>query len=143
MPPRLYLYHKLVAQLRVQLPGMRLTQLRTVCLLVLGVTLAQHVSLMRMAQALPLPAHPLSTERRFRRWFGNPQVATEPIWQAVRGQVLDGPASYRFVLDLTPMNGQSQLICLGVVRGPRVIPLAVQCVPMRAPWDTPLSHENP
>lgn len=140
MPPRLYLYHRLVAQFRSQLPEMRLTQLRTLCLLVLGVTLAQHVSLTRMAHALPLPAHPLSTERRLRRWLGNPRVDPEPIWQLLRRQVLDGPAHYRLVLDLTPMNAQQQIVCLGVLVGPRVLPLAVQCVPLRAAWDTPLSE---
>lgn len=140
MPPRLYLYHKLVAHFRVQVPQVRLTQLRTLCLLVLGTTLAQHVSLTRMAYALPLAAHPLSTERRFRRWFGNPRLDPAPIWQALRRQLLNGPAHYRFVLDLTPMNAQQQIVCLGVLVGPRVLPLAVQCVPLRAAWETPLSQ---
>ena len=140
MPPRLYLYHKLVVHFRAQLPQVRLTHMRTLCLLVLGTTLAQHVSLTRMACALPLPVHPLSTERRFRRWFGNPRVDPEPIWQALRRQLLNGPASYRFVLDLTPMNAHQQIVCLGVLVGPRVLPMAVQCVPLRAAWETPLSQ---
>jgi hypothetical protein len=140
MPPRLYLYHTLVAQFRIHLPELRLTQLRTLCLLVLGTTLAQHVSLNRMAYALPLSAHPLSTERRFRRWFGNPRLQTEPIWQAMRRHLLTGPAHYRFVLDLTPMNAHRQMVCLGVVVGPRVLPLAVRCVPLRTTWELPLSQ---
>jgi hypothetical protein len=140
MPPRLYLYHKLVAHLGPHVPTLRHTQVRTLCLLVLGTTLAQHVSLTRMAQALPLPAHPLSTERRFRRWFSNPRIDPEPLWHLLRQQVLTGPAHYRLVLDLTPINAHQQIVCLGVLVGPRVIPLAVQCVPLRTAWETPLSQ---
>lgn len=138
MPPRLYLYHKLVAEFRSELPRVPIAHLRTLCLLVVGVSLARHVALNRIAQSLLLPVHPLSTERRFRRWFGNTRVETEPIWDAIRARLLAGPGSYRFVLDLTPMNADWQIVCLGVVRGHRVLPLAVRCVPLRTPWDEPL-----
>lgn len=138
MSSRLHLYHRIVTQFQTQVPGIRVTQLRGFSLLVLGVVLAQHVSLARIARSLPLAAHPTSTERRLRRLLANPRLPTGRIWTLLRRQVLTGPGPWRFVLDLTPVTAHQQMVCLGVVVGQRVIPLAVRCVPLRTSWPVAL-----
>lgn len=138
MSSRLHLYHSLVVHFQAQCPTMRITQVRGLSLLVLGVVVARHVSLGRMAQALPLAAHPASTERRLRRVLANPRLPTARVWSLVRRQVLTDLGPWRFVLDLTPVNAETQVVCLGVVVGRRVLPLAVRAVPLRTRWPVPL-----
>jgi hypothetical protein len=141
MQSRLQVFHAVVAQLQHVVPGLRITQARGISLLVLGAIWAEHVALRKMALALPLRAHPASTERRLRRWLDSERVPTTTLWSAMRRSMVraSGPQDLRVVFDLTPLRGQYHLLCLGLVQGRRALPLAWSLQPLHRAWEQPLA----
>ena len=71
MQTRLQLLHAWTRQLQTMLPGMRITRVRNLALLSLGLLWAECVSLGRIAAMLPCTVTDLSTETRLRRWISN------------------------------------------------------------------------
>lgn len=141
MLSRLHVYHELCRQLRLLLPQVRLTQLRGLGLLLLGVAWTTSVSLPTVAAALPLSAHPASTERRLRRWLANERLGTTALWAPIRRALLAHVAGQEVVLvfDPTPFQGRWSLLCLGLIQGKRALPLAWTFQPLRQAWDTSLT----
>ncbi len=141
MQSRLQVFHAVVAHVQQVLPSLRLTQARGISLLLLGVIWAEHVSLRKMAAALPLRAHPTSTERRLRRWISSDRLPTVEVWSALRRTMVAKTAQPEVlvVFDLTPLRGQYHLLCLGLVHGRRALPLAWRLQPLHTPWEQPLA----
>lgn len=140
MLPRLQVFHGLCRQLREIAPAVRITQIRGLVLLVLGVTWANSVSLPKVAAALPMSAHPASTERRMRRWLGNERIEMERLWSLIRRALLAPYAGQELILvfDPTPFQGRHSILCLGLVQGKRVLPLAWEFQPLRQAWGSTL-----
>ena len=80
MQTRLQLLHSWTDQLQSLLPQVRVTRVRGLALLSLGLLWAGRVPLSRIAAALPLPVQDLSTERRLRRWLANAQIPVVATW---------------------------------------------------------------
>ena len=141
MQSRLQVFHAVVAHLQQLVPSLSITQARGISLLVLGAIWAEHVSLRKMAAALPLSAHPASTERRLRRWLDSERLPTTTLWSAMRRTMVSAtiPQELRVVFDLTPLRGQYHLLCLGLVQGRRALPLAWRLQPLHTPWEQPLA----
>jgi hypothetical protein len=142
MQSRRQVFHAVVAHVQQVVPGLRVTQARGLSLLLLGVIWAEQVSLPKMAAALPLRAHPASTERRLRRWLSSDRLPTTELWSTLRRAMvakLTQP-DLLVVFDLTPLRGQYQLLCLGVVHGRRALPLAWSLQPLQTPWERPLAE---
>jgi hypothetical protein len=142
MQSRLQVFHAVVAHVQQVVPSLRLTQARGISLLVLGAIWAEHVALRKMAAALPLSAHPASTERRLRRWLSSDRLPTVEVWSALRRTMVATTAAPQMlvVFDLTPLRGQYQLLCLGLVQGRRALPLAWRLQPLHTTWDQPLAE---
>lgn len=141
MQSRLQVFHAVVAHMHHLLPSLRITQARGVSLLVLGAIWAEHVSLRKMAVVLPLRAHPSSTERRLRRWISSDRLPVAALWSAMRRTMVAELAHAELVIafDLTPLRGQYQLLCLGLLQGRRALPLAWQLQPLHTAWEQPLA----
>jgi hypothetical protein len=136
MQSRLQVFHAMTQQLRNVLPEARITHLRGMALLLLGVAWSRQVGLAGVAAALPLPARAASTERRLRRWLANHRVTVEQLWRPQRRWLLE---RYRdqeitLVFDPTPFRGTFTLLCVGIVHGRRVLPLDTRVMPQQDGW---------
>jgi hypothetical protein len=140
MQTRLELLHSWTVQLQQLVPTLRVTRVRVLALLTLGLIWAESSSLPRIAAAVPLPVQDLSTERRVRRWLGNRRVAVIPTWQLLARAFL-ARLSQREVLlvfDPTPYTDRQTLLVLGLVIHQRVLPVAWHVVPGKDAWQ----HSN-
>jgi hypothetical protein len=140
MQPRWSLLHAFQLHVRSLVPSVRVTQVRLLACFVLGVVWSGRITLAGVAASLPLGANPASTERRLQRWLANPAVEVAALWSPVRRALLAGyrDQELTLVLDPTPLRGWGSLLCLGVVQHRRVLPLAWQLLPLRAPWPASL-----
>lgn len=139
MSSRHLIVPRVVAQLHALLPGVRITRVRTLALLVLGLLWAETVSLPRIAAELPTAARDPSVERRLRRWLSNRHVTVGPIWRALLPTLLAHLAGRKIILvfDPTPFTTQATILLLGLVHGHRILPLAWRIVPQQdGPWET-------
>lgn len=136
MQTRLQLLHSWTCQLQSLLPQLRVTRVRVLALLSLGLLWAGGIPLGRVAAHLPLPVQDLSTERRFRRWLANRHVPVVPTWQAVLGALLarHGQRELLLVFDPTPYRDQATVLLLGLVVHKRVLPVAWHVVPGQTAW---------
>jgi hypothetical protein len=130
-------FHAMTAHIRETLPDERITRVRGMVLAMLGVIWSRQVGLSEIARTWSLPASPASTERRLRRWMANTQVEVDRLWRPLRRRLLE---RYRhqeitLVFDPTPFRDSATLLCMGIVDGRRVLPLAVQVMPQQEPWD--------
>lgn len=139
MQTRLELLHRWTAQLQQLLPDLRVTRVRVLALLTLGLIWAESTSLPRVAAAVPLPVQDLSTERRLRRWVANRGVAVTPTWQTLLGALLArlGQPEVLLVFDPTPYDTRQTLLVLGLVVHKRVLPVAWHVVPAQTAWPHP------
>ena len=141
MQTRLRLWHRWQQQLGAVLAAVRVTQVRGLALLVLGIVLADTVRLPAIAASLPGAACDESRVRRLRRWLANPRVDVAALWPPVRRTLLHDLAGQRLLLvfDPTPHAGQATLLVVGLVQHKRVLPLAWRVVPQQTAWPAPMA----
>lgn len=140
MQTRLRLLHAWTRQMQALLPAARVTRVRTLAMLTLGLLWASHVALPRIAATVPLAARDPSTERRLRRWLANPAVTLATLWQPLVPLLLAGVAGPEVVVafDLTPHGKRFTLLSLGLVCHKRVLPLGWRVMPQQTAWSDPL-----
>lgn len=139
MSSRPAIVQRFIDQLQTLLPDLRMTRVRNLALLVLGLLWAETVSLPRIAAELPGGASDPSRERRLRRWLANPQVAVGTIWRALLPTLLAQVAQRKVILvfDPTPLTTRATVLMIGLVHGHRILPLAWRTVPQQdGPWET-------
>lgn len=131
MQPRRQLLHTWTAQLQSILPDERVTRVRVLALMSLGLLWAESTHLGRIAAALPLAVQDASTERRLRRWIGNRQMPVATTWQVLLGAFLarHGQRELLLVFDPTPDTDRWTILALGAVIHRRVLPIAWHIVP--------------
>ena len=130
------LLHDWTHQVEVLLPAVRVTQARVVALFTLGLIWAGRVQLGAVARSVPLGCHPLSTERRLRRWLANPQVAVAAVWPPLLRGLLPRVAGPEVVLvfDPTPYRDRATLLVLSLVIHKRAVPISWRVVPQQQSW---------
>lgn len=136
MQTRHQLLHSWTFQLQSLVPELRVTRVRVLALLSLGLIWAAEIQLGRIAAHIPLAVQDLSTERRFRRWLANRRMPVVPTWQPLLGAFL---ARYRqqellLVFDPTPYRDDATVLMLGLVVHKRVLPVAWHVVPGQSRW---------
>lgn len=136
------LWHTWRGQLRALLPEVRVTRVDGLALLVVGLLLAKHVALTRIAAAAPAAADDPSIERRLRRWLANDAIAVGAIWGRVLPAVLGAARSAHplFVFDPTPPSDRFTVLVVGIVEHTRVLPVAWRLVPQQAAWPVPMEE---
>lgn len=140
MSSRPAIVQRFTAQLRTLLPDVRVTRVRPLALLVLGLLWAESVALPRIAAEVPGVATDPSTERRLRRWLANPQVKVGTLWRALLPTLLAPLLGRKVILvfDPTPFTTRASILMLGLVHGHRILPLAWRTVQQQdGPWETP------
>jgi hypothetical protein len=130
------LLHDWTHQVETLLPAVRVTQARVVALFTLGLIWAGRVHLSAVASRLPLAGHPLSTERRLRRWLANPRVVVAEVWPPLLRGLLPRVAGPEVVLvfDPTPYRDRATLLVLSLVLPKRAVPISWRVVPQQQSW---------
>jgi hypothetical protein len=141
MPSRLRLLQTFTDQVEQLLARVRVTRVRPLALLALGVLWAGTVSLPRIAATLPLAATDPSIERRLRRWLANPAIRVKTLWRVLLPSLLAGQAGREvtIVFDPTPHADHATLLVLGLLNHHRVLPVSWRVMPVTA-WPTSQHH---
>lgn len=136
MQTRRQLWHQWERQLQALLPHVRVTRIRPLALLSLGILWAGSVTLLQVAASLPLATRDLSRERRLRRWLANRQVSVGHLWPPVLQALLANRAGQELlcVFDPTPIGPSISLLLLGLVVHQRILPLAWHPLPSQRKW---------
>ena len=137
MQTRLQLLHSWTSQLQQRLPAVRLTRVRVLALVSLGLIWAESTALVRMAASLPLGVQDLSTERRLRRWLTTAHLDVAQCWDPVAQALVarQGQREVLLVLDPTTQTRVATIVVLGLVVHKRVLPLAWKVMPQQTAWE--------
>jgi hypothetical protein len=135
------LWHDGTAQLHALLPQERITRIRVLALMSLGMLWAGTVRVNQVAAALPLAVRVPSTERRLRRFLANAAVSQQAQWWPVLPLLLRRWAGQEVLLvfDPTPYRGDWTVLWVGIVIQRRVLPLTWTIVPQQEPWPDTLA----
>jgi hypothetical protein len=135
------LLHEWTAQVRTLVPEERLTRVRVLALLSLGMIWAGTVRLNQVAATLPLGARVPSTERRLRRFVDNAAVSQATLWWPLLPAMVRRWAGTEVLLvfDPTPYRGSFTVLWVGIVVHRRVLPLTWSIVPQQEPWPDTLA----
>lgn len=130
MSTNLKKYDKFLARCRQLLPQERITRLRKMALLVVGLLSSTDGHLLSLAEVMPLPAADLSLEQRVRRWKANEHIDVrvwfEPFVRAALA--LYQPEVVYVVMDTTQFGPSCRALVVGLAYGGQVIPIGWRVV---------------
>lgn len=130
MSTNLKKYDKFLARCRQLLPQERITRLRNLALLVVGLLSSSDGHLLSLAEVIPLAAADLSIEQRVRRWLKNEHIDVrawfEPFVKAALA--LYQPQVVYVVLDTTQFGPSCRALVVGLAYGGQVIPVGWRVV---------------
>jgi hypothetical protein len=114
-----------IEQCRQLLPKVRITQLRNLSLVVIGLLQSTDIHLSSLAEVIPLDITDLSIEQRVRRWLKNGQIDVENWYEPF---VLTGLHLFRWrevyvVLDTSQFGPSCRALVVGIAYGGQVMPL--------------------
>ena len=121
------LYDTWVRHLRKMLPQERVTRVRTLTWMVVGLFLGQSAHLSGMAHRLPLGAKLTSTTDRFRRFLNNKAFRFRDWYRPIAEELLAEAArsgSVRLIVDGTKVGAGHQLLMVAVAYRKRALPIA-------------------
>lgn len=121
------LYHTWFREIRKLWPTERVTRLRNLTWMLVGMYLSRSVHLQEMAAKLPLEVRLTSIARRFRRFLNN--LAFDPrAWYASCAQSLLAQAaatgSIRLILDASKVGAGHRLLMVALAYRKRALPIA-------------------
>ena len=125
MPNNLHTYHKTLQQLRQWLPQERITRLRNLALLLLGLQLSGAIHLPLIVRTWPLPGKIPSLTNRLRRFLDNPHVSVRDWYQPLAQQLAQSFASkeIRLIIDCTKVGFNHRLLTIAIAYKKRALPL--------------------
>lgn len=126
MTNNLRLYHKVVAQLCQWLPGERITRLRNMALLLVGLQQARGIHLSQIVNQWPgVDGKVPSLVNRLRRFLSNRQVEVrrwyEPLAQLLVAQFAG--AEIRLIMDCTKVGFHYRMLSISIAYKKRALPL--------------------
>ena len=126
MPNNLHTYHKTLQQLRQWLPQERITRLRNMALLLLGLQLSGAIHLPLIVRKWPLPGKIPSLTNRLRRFLSNPQVSVRDWYHPLAQQLVQAFAGQeiRLIIDCTKVGFNHRLLTIAIAYKKRALPLA-------------------
>jgi len=128
-------------QVKELFPKLHGHQQKSLASAVLGMVLAGHAVLQRIAEEISLQqvseAKMPSIERRLQRLIANERIEVAVCWKAFLEQVLPFWQSKEvvLVLDCTPYGQTFTLVYLGLLVHRRVLPLAWKIMPQQETWE--------
>jgi hypothetical protein len=123
-------HDKFIAYCRQLLPSVRITQLRTLSLVVIGLLESTDAHLSSLAEVIPLNFTDLSIEQRVRRWLKNPHIDVQHWYEPfVRTALLQyRPQTIYVVMDTSQFGPSCRALVVGVAYGGQVLPLGWRVV---------------
>lgn len=122
-----HLYHSWVAELMQLRPNERITRIRNLAWLVVGIYQSRSVHLSAIAQEIPSQAKLLSVVRRLGRILNNPALQVRPWYEAVARSWLQSAAAsgeIRLIVDGSKVGFGHQLLMIAVAYRRRSMPIA-------------------
>lgn len=125
MPNNLHTYHKTLQQLRQWLPQERITRLRNMALLMLGLQLSAAIHLPLIVRKWPLPGKLPSLTNRLRRFLDNEHVLVRDWYHPLAQHLVQTFATkeIRLVIDCTKVGFNYRLMTIGIAYKKRTLPL--------------------
>lgn len=123
-------HNKLIEYCRQLLPQVRITQLRNLSLIIIGLLQSTDGHLSSLAEAIPLDISEGSLEQRLRRWLKNEHVNVRSWYEPfVRtGLQLYRPQVVYVVMDTTQFGPSCRALVVGVAYGGQVLPVGWRVV---------------
>src|SRR5689334_17491515 len=120
------LYDTTMQQLQTKLPGVPMSQLTNLALLVATAADTQHGSLGALARALPLDTQAASREQRLRRFLNNARVSQATHYRPLIRTALSGlrGQTVRVLVDRVELTAYFQLLVVSAAFRRRSVPLA-------------------
>jgi hypothetical protein len=122
------LYHTWFDRIEQLRPGERVTRLRNLAWLLVGICRSRSVHLSKVALKIPGDANTLSITRRLSRFLDNPAIRVrewyEPIARNVLQAMADTAGEIRLIADGTKVGFGHQLLMVSVAFRRRAIPIA-------------------
>ena len=125
MPNNLQYYYKVLHQLCQWLPEERITRLRNLALLIVGLQLSRSVHLGLIVRKWPLPSKEPSLVNRLHRFLVNPGWEVRAWYEPIAVHLIQSFAGrqIRLVIDCTKLGFNYRLMTLGLAYKKRVLPL--------------------
>jgi hypothetical protein len=122
----LRLYHKMQQQICQWLPEERITRVRNLSLLVVGLYLGRGVHLSYIVRKWPLPGKDLSLINRLRRFLSNGRIDVRRWYRPVARQLVQPLAGrpIRLIIDCTKVGFRYRVMIVGLTYRRRTLPLA-------------------
>jgi hypothetical protein len=126
MTNNLHLYHKTVAQLCQWLPGERITRLRNMALLLVGLQQARGIHLSQIVNQWPQLAGKVpSLVNRLGRFLRNPQVEVRRWYEPLAKQLVKQfkGQTIRLIIDCTKVGLNFRMLSISIAYKKRALPL--------------------
>jgi hypothetical protein len=125
MVTNLQQYHKVITYCGQLIPWARITQIRNLALIVVGLLHSTDCHLSSLSEVIPLPITDLSVEQRLRRWLKNAAVDVRRWYEPlVRTALLQYRQEISYVvMDSTQYGRRHRAIVVGIAYAGQVIPL--------------------
>jgi hypothetical protein len=125
MPNNLQYYYKVLEQLCQWLPEERITRLRNMALLIVGLHLSRSVHLGLIVRKWPLASKEPSLVNRLHRFLVNPSLVVREWYEPIAVQLIQAFSGrqIRLVIDCTKLGFNYRLMTLGLAYKKRVLPL--------------------
>jgi len=119
-----------IEQCRQLLPQVRITQLRNLSLIVIGLLQSTDVHLSSLAEVIPLDITDLSIEQRVRRWLKNSRIDVQSWYEpfVLTGLHLYGWQEVYVVLDTSQFGPSCRALVVGIAYAGQVMPLGWRVV---------------
>ena len=120
------LYHKVKERFRQWLPKERITRIRNMTLLVVGLYQSKAIHLSKIVRTWPLGGKDPSLVNRLWRFLDNPRVDVRDWYHPLAEQIVQSFAGRRMFIpvDTTKVGFNHRLLTIGVAFKKRVLPLA-------------------
>jgi hypothetical protein len=123
-----HLYHTWYKQIEQLRPGERVTRVRNLAWLLVGICSSKSVQLSKVALKIPGEANTLSIARRLCRFLDNPAIRVrdwyEPVAKNVLQSMADSVGEIRLIADGTKVGFGHQLLMVAVAFRRRAVPIA-------------------
>lgn len=128
MPDNLRLYKRILTHMQRFLPTERITRLRNLSLLMMGLFLARKVHLSHIVRKWPLQARLPSLTNRLNRFLNNPRLDPirfyRPIARLLIERLEAANAPLRLIFDVTKLGFSHRLLTVSLAYRRRALPLA-------------------
>jgi hypothetical protein len=126
--PTSKIYNTLKKQIMQLRPGERITRIRNITWLMVGIYQSQSVCLSRAARKIQSKAKLLSTTRRLSRFLNNPAIHVREWYKQVAKEWLEKQkriiGEIRLIVDCTKVGVSHQLLMVSLAYRKRAIPIA-------------------